>query len=279
MKLNSAADLQQISLFKKQLWGYYAQAARHDLPWRQFEADGTIDPYKVLVSELMLQQTQVGRVIPKYRQFLQVFPGISSLAQAELGDVLRVWQGLGYNRRAKYLWQAARAVHSAGSFPKKPAELVALPGIGANTAGAILAYAYDMPTLFIETNIRTVYLYHFFRDVQNVSDTTIRSMLEQTLDRNRPREFYWALMDYGTYLKATVKGVHKASKHYTLQTRFEGSKRQLRGKVLHALAVSGPMSTETLSTHVADERFESVMADLLAEGLISRSENWYHLGE
>lgn len=275
----SAISLEQTDNFQKRIWDYYRRAGRHDLPWRQPEPDGAFDPYKILVSEIMLQQTQVTRVLPKYGQFLQAFPTVASLAQAELGDVLRIWQGLGYNRRAKYLKQAAQAVSGQGQFPHDLAGLVALPGVGANTAGAVLVYAYNLPALFIETNIRTVYLYHFFRDVQNVSDAVIRDILTQTLDQDRPREFYWALMDYGTYLKASVKGVNKASKHYMRQSSFEGSRRQLRGKVLRVLAASGPMSAAMLSEYIADERFDSVAADLVAEHLIDNANGIYHLSK
>jgi A/G-specific adenine glycosylase len=122
--------------FLEILWKFYAQSGRGSLPWRQPEPDDSFDPYKIMVSELMLQQTQVARVIPKYQSFLEQFPDVQSLAMADLSDVLRVWQGLGYNRRAKFLWQAAGAIDVLGNFPTTYEELVKLPGIGSNTAGA-----------------------------------------------------------------------------------------------------------------------------------------------
>jgi A/G-specific adenine glycosylase len=141
----------------------------------------------LLVSELMLQQTQVARVIPKYQSFLEQFPDVQSLAMADLSDVLRVWQGLGYNRRAKFLWQAAGAIDVLGNFPTTYEELVKLPGIGSNTAGAILAYACNQPVVFVETNVRTVYIHHFFADRIDIHDREILSLVGQTLDREHPR--------------------------------------------------------------------------------------------
>lgn len=150
--------------FSDTVWQYYKAHGRHDLPWRQPEANGELDPYKVLVSEIMLQQTQVSRVIPKFYAFIDQFPALEALAQAPLSDVLKFWSGLGYNRRAKFLWQTAGVVvtNHAGRLPQDSRELVTLPGIGYNTAGALLAYAYNRSVVFVETNIRTVFIYHFF---------------------------------------------------------------------------------------------------------------------
>jgi A/G-specific adenine glycosylase len=155
--------------FLEALWEHYARVGRGALPWRQPEGDGSFDPYKVMVSELMLQQTQVNRVIPKYTEFLQRFPTVQALSAAELGDVLRAWQGLGYNRRAKFLWQAAQQIDQLGQFPNTLQDLVKLSGIGVNTAGAILAYAFNQPAVFVETNIRTVYTHHFFEDRTDIA--------------------------------------------------------------------------------------------------------------
>jgi A/G-specific adenine glycosylase len=264
------------SLFLETLWGYYDRHGRHDLPWRQTELNGQIGPYKIMVSELMLQQTQVGRVIPKYDQFLQAFPTISDLAAAEVGDVLRAWQGLGYNRRAKFLWQAARVVAALPNFPTEQTELIKLPGIGVNTAGAIRAYAFNQPVAFVETNIRTVYIYHFFEGEIEISDKMILATLERTLDVERPREFYWALMDYGTHLKATVGNLSTLSKHYVKQSTFMGSKRQVRGQVIRLLG-SGPQLLAELEREVTDERLEVVLAELVNEGLIRVEHSVYAL--
>lgn len=259
--------------FLDQLWQYYADHGRHDLPWRQ-----TADPYAIMVSEIMLQQTQVGRVIPKYEIFLNQLPTIEQLAEAPLGDVLRLWSGLGYNRRAKFLWQAAIQTMEqyAGNLPADVTELTKLSGIGPNTAGAIMAYAHNQPVIFLETNVRTVYIHYFFADQDKVPDAEIKARLEETLDRERPREFYWALMDYGTYLKQTAGNAGRRSATYTKQSTFAGSRRQLRGQVLRSLA-DGPQTAEQLTQQINDARLESVLQDLVNEQLIIKQNDRYRL--
>lgn len=264
--------------FNEILWVYYAAHGRHDLPWRQPELDGTFNPYKILVSELMLQQTQVKRVIPKYHEFLMKFPTSARLAAAPLADVITLWSGLGYNRRAKFLWQAAQIIEQDfnSRFPTDFADLVKLPGVGKNTAGAIEAYAFNQPTVFIETNVRTVYIHHFFRDQSDIPDAAIHELLQMTLDTEQPREFYWALMDYGSYLKQTVGNVSRYSKGYVKQSTFKGSRRQVRGQVLRALA-SGSMTEQELAAGISDDRLPTVLQDLVAEQLIVQRDGHYDL--
>lgn len=250
----------------------YHSCGRYDLPWRLPEADGSFDPYKILVSEIMLQQTQVPRVLPKYQAFLREFPTVQALAAAPLGAVLVAWQGLGYNRRAKYLWQAAQTIAGdfGGAFPGTQQELTKLPGVGSNTAGAVMAYAYNKPVAFIETNIRTVYIHHFFHDQTNIPDKDILVLVAETGKAyGSPREFYWALMDYGTYLKQTVGNKSRASMSYAKQSKFAGSVRQLRGKVLRALG-AGPLDEAALIKLLSDERTHMVLAALADEGMVRR---------
>lgn len=265
--------------FRETVWQYYKNHGRHDLPWRLPEADGRFDPYKILVSEIMLQQTQVGRVIPKYQQFLEQFPSFEALAAAPLDAVLRVWNGLGYNRRAKFLRACAQQVvaERGGELPSTSAQLVKLPGIGPNTAGAILAYALNQPVVFIETNIRTVYIHHFFADQQSISDRLILDLVTQTVPDNA-REWYWALMDYGTFLKQTVGNLNTLSKHYSKQSRFVGSKRQIRGQVLRLLAAR-PQTANELQNAIPDERLPVVLAELTTEGFIVQSGMAYQLSQ
>ena len=284
------------------MWNFYAKNSR-DLPWRSPELDGTFDPYKILVSEVMLQQTQVSRVVAKYQEFIGVFPTVNSLAQASLGDVLRQWQGLGYNRRAKFLHQSAQAVVARydGTVPLQVSALITLPGIGKNTAAAICVYAHNQPLTFIETNIRTVYIHHFFADHQDVEDKDILHKLEKSLQlisdwEEKPemrihsahgtprnpervsyyREWYWALMDYGTYLKSTVGNSNRQSKTYTKQSVFEGSNRQIRGTVLRLLA-DATMGKQQLEAVISDKRLGSVLKDLAAEKLIVEQKGSYSL--
>jgi len=268
-----AADRQHE--FLETLWDFYARNGR-DLPWRQPEPDGSFDPYKIMVSELMLQQTQVPRVLQKYHEFLQRFPTVQALKRADLGDVLRTWQGLGYNRRAKFLHEAAKLVYKLNYFPDTFDDLVKLPGVGVNTAGAILAYAYNQPAVFIETNVRTVYIHHFFADAADIPDKAIRELLDQTLDLENPREFYWALMDYGSHLKATVGNLNKASKHYARQSKFDGSRRQVRGQIIRVLGM-GDRTLPQLREIIADDRLESVLQDLVAEDMVHNNGGAYSL--
>lgn len=271
-----------ISHFLNTVSDYYARHGRYDLLWRQPHGKA-YDPYRIMVSEIMLQQTQVVRVTSKYQEFLSRFPDISSLARSSLGEVLQVWQGLGYNRRAKFLWQAAQAVclQHGGVVPRSTEQLVALPGIGSNTAGAIMAYAWDEPAVFIETNVRTVYIHHFFADSDAITDAEIRPLIIESLLHIQdfgltPREFYWALMDYGTFLKKTVGNLSRRSKQYAKQSAFEGSERQIRGAVLRLLAV-GPCASDTMRQRIADQRLPKVLQDLEQESLIVQRDGVYTL--
>jgi A/G-specific adenine glycosylase len=217
--------------FRKKVLTHYRKQGRHDLPWRK-----TRDAYKVLVSEIMLQQTQVDRVIPKYRAFIKRFPTIKSLAAANAKDVLAIWQGLGYNRRALYMHALAKKVVQdfAGTLPHDVDQLLLLPGVGAYTAAAVAAFASNKPVVLIETNIRTVYLHHFFAQQTQVKDVQILEAVRKTLDDANPREWYWALMDYGNFLKQSGIDNHRSAQ-YSKQSVFKGSLRQVRGEIIKEL--------------------------------------------
>lgn len=244
------------------------------MPWRDAPS-----PYNVLVSEIMLQQTQVSRVVPKFTAFVKRFPDSKTLADASLAEVLTFWNGLGYNRRAKFLWQTAQKVVQdfSGELPQTREQLVTLPGIGINTAGAILAYAYQQPVVFVETNIRTVVIHHFFANSHDaVTDAQIKEIISRTLPTENIREWYWALMDYGTHVKATI-GAHLGRVHgYKKQGTFAGSMRQVRGEVVRAL-VSSPLNDQQLHGVIADERLALALQALQAEGLIIRRGRIWHL--
>jgi A/G-specific adenine glycosylase len=186
-----------------------------------------------VISEIMLQQTQTYRVEPKYQAFLAALPTIQDLAHADLRTVLTLWQGLGYNRRGKFLHMLAQEVmrKHEGVIPDTPELLVQLPGIGKATAGSICAFAFNKPTVFIETNIRTVFLYHFFAGQQGVDDRELFPLVAATVDQENPREWYYALMDYGVHLKKSLPNPSRSSKHHVIQSKFEGSDRQIRGAI------------------------------------------------
>lgn len=252
-----------IHAFQKLIWKFYREHGR-DLPWRK-----SITPYKILVSEIMLQQTQVSRVIPKYKEFLTLFPTAAALAGAVQADVLRAWSGLGYNRRALFLKRASEILAKQKRFPNTAEELTKLPGVGKNTAGAILAYAFNKPTVFIETNIRRVFIYHFFQDKIDISDADILVIVEKTVDAKNPKEWYWALMDYGSFLATQVENPNRKSKSYVKQSKFSGSLRELRANIVKTL-LQKPLAEKKLKEQVRDERFDAVMLGLQKEGFIEK---------
>lgn len=261
--------MSQIALqsFRNKIMSYYRAHGR-DFPWRR-----TKDPYRILVSEIMLQQTQTGRVEGKYIEFLKQFPNFKTLAKAPMRDVLRVWQGLGYNRRALSLKRTAEIVVKkyGGKLPKDEASLVELPGIGPGTAGAIRAFAFNLPSVFIETNIRRVFICCFFSNRRKVSDKEIFPLIKKTLDMKNPREWYWALMDHGSMFgQKEKKNPNTKSAHYTKQSKFEGSNRQLRGRILRLRLANSKISVEEIAERVGwpVERVVIVLRTLKKEGFI-----------
>jgi A/G-specific adenine glycosylase len=255
---------------------WYEKCGRHDLPWRQDH-----DPYKILVSELMLQQTQVARVIPKYLAFIKQYPTITKLAEAQLGDVLRLWQGLGYNRRAKFLFQCAEIVvneHHA-QFPTEYEQLLKLPGIGPYTASAVCAFAFNQPVTLIETNVRQVYIHHFFAAAQEVTDAQLIEKVDRTLPVDDARNWYAALMDYGTHLKAIYGNNTSQVKGYTKQSTFKGSNREVRGAIVRLL-VAGSLTVTDLWSKLdqyEQSKIQPQLDVLLKDSLIIFNKGKYHL--
>jgi A/G-specific adenine glycosylase len=223
--------INQIKEFQHTILSYFDEFGRV-FPWRE-----TNDPYKILCSELMLQQTQTERVVPKYISWIKRFPTAQDLAIANPTEVLTQWSGLGYNRRARFLQNACKTVVNdfQGEFPHTKNELQKLSGVGPYTSGAVSAFAFNNPEVFIETNIRALYIFFFYPKTLAVSDTDLLLLIEQTLYRENPRKWYYALMDYGAELKRKVKNPNRKSAHYTKQAKFEGSLRQARGAILRQL--------------------------------------------
>lgn len=227
----------------------------------------------------MLQQTQVDRVIPKFSAFIKCFPDEITLAKASLADVLSLWNGLGYNRRAKYLHDAAKKITTDyhGVFPSTYENLLTLPGVGKGTAGAILVYAFNQPVVFIETNVRTVYFEHFFTESDRVSDAELTPLIEATIDHHNPRAFYWALMDYGTWLKRHGAGRVALSSHYKKQSPLQGSVREVRGRIMSLLTIQDMTVLGVKKALLADERFDRALAGLIKDGLVSQTNRRLHL--
>lgn len=264
--------------FQAVILRWYREHGRHALPWRRMR-----DPYKILVSEIMLQQTQTERVIPYYKKFFLSFPNAQRLAGASTREVLSLWQGLGYNRRALYLKRAAEKIVSefGGKVPRDLVSLESLPGVGSYTARAVRVFAWNKPEIFIETNIRRVYIHFFFPRRKKVSDAELGRVIAETLYTKNPRAWYWALMDYGAGALKKIPNPNKKSKHYVRQTRFEGSRRYARAKLLVFLldkkTASDKMLADLFKKDQSLKKYHSIeIAQLLEkEGFIEkRKEYW-----
>jgi len=263
---NEGLNARTIRRFRAIIIRYYQTRGR-DLPWRQ-----TKDPYHILVSEIMLQQTQVDRVIDTYRHFITAFPDFASLDRVSLQKVLKIWVGLGYNRRALALKKIAHIVmrEQSGRLPASEALLVSLPGVGKYTASAIAVFAFNQPVILLETNIRTVFLYFFFPNRNDVKDSDIIPLIEKTAPKANPRRWYNALMDYGVMLKKMHLNPNRRSAHYHKQSPFRGSDRQIRGMIVKMLTSGTPMSEKEIIQRIAadPDRVKNVLSQLEEERLV-----------
>jgi len=262
-----------ILAFRQMVLSHYEQYGR-DMAWRN-----TLDPYQILVSEIMLQQTQVERVTVKFPEFIRAFPDFTSLAAASLANVLTVWQGLGYNRRAIALQKCAIRVMNEydGILPADVEILATFPGIGRATASSIAAFAFNTPVVFIETNIRRVFIHFFFNDTDTVNDAEILPLVKKALYRENPRVWYWALMDLGTALKKTIPNPNRRSVHYARQSPFEGSDRKIRGLILKLLLKHAFLEEVEIIGCVGEDpyRVKRMLDALEEEGFIKRWNNGF----
>jgi len=269
----SPDTISSVGRFRKMVLSYYAEHGR-DLAWRR-----TRDPYRILVSEIMLQQTQVERVQEKYPAFIASFPDFPSLAGAPLPEVLAVWQGMGYNRRAISLKKCALRVVGEydGALPQDAEILETFPGIGRATAASICAFAFNMPVVFIETNIRRVFIHFFFGDRDGVDDSEILPVARLALYGEDPRTWYNALMDLGAALKKTTENPNRRSRHYTKQAAFEGSDRKIRGHILRLLLAEKQLTIKDLAGKCREDpaRIARILDGLEAEGFIARTASRY----
>lgn len=276
MDPHDAADLPSadaLEAFRATVWSYFRENGR-EMPWR-----GIDDPYGVLVSEVMLQQTQVARVTDRWTEWMGVFPTIDALAAAPLAAVLERWQGLGYNRRAVALKRCAELVaeHFAGVLPADTALLETLPGIGPATAAAVVNYAYEVPAPFIETNVRAALLHAFFADADDVPDRELRPIVDAVWDAGDPREWGYALTDYGAHLKRTLPNPSRRSRHHVRQSPFEGSRRQKRARLLRAVLGRPGLDADAYAgeTGVATSEALELLGALGGEGFLVRNgEQW-----
>ncbi|MDR3192160.1 MAG: A/G-specific adenine glycosylase [Treponema sp.] len=263
--------------FRAAIYSYYDKEGRQ-FPWRK-----EVYPWGVMVSEFMLQQTQTNRVVAYWNRFMKKWPDPPSLAEASLEDALREWSGLGYNRRCRYLKDCAGKITGeyGGQVPDEPEQLLSLPGIGPYTAGAILCFAYNRPSVFIETNIRAAFLHFFFNGETGVNDREILPLIAEYLDKRNPRRWYWALMDYGAALKRVTVNPNRRSAHYAKQSPFEGSFRQRRGMVLKALVTQGPADLRRLRERsgLGEKELYAVLEALGKESMVAERDGTYRIRE
>jgi A/G-specific adenine glycosylase len=258
------------------------------LPWRNVD-----DPFIVLTSEIMLQQTQVARVLRFWDRWMTAFPTLDALAASSTTDVLEQWQGMGYHRRALAFRQAAQicAHRHRGQLPRDYRELLELPGIGPATAAGVCVFAYGEPQVYLETNVRAVFLHHFFADHDQVSDREIIPLVQETCDRADPRSWYYALLDYGNHLKSILPNPSRRSRHHTRQTTFEGSVRQKRAELLRLILAQSGSTAEMLTDELnrvevlagrdprAISEIKTILASLEREGFLVCQRDAWHIAE
>lgn len=267
--------------FVNRVWEEGAAHTR-DLPWR-----GIDDPYAVMISEVMLQQTQVARVEQYWPRFMETFPTVQTLAEASTATVLQLWQGLGYNRRALSLKRAAETVAESGEdMPQAFADLVALPGIGPATAAGVIAFAYQKPAVYVETNVRAVFIHELFPEENKVPDADLLPFVADVADTVDPRGWYYALLDWGAAIKRSGINPTRVSTAYTRQSTFEGSRRQKRAELVR-IALASPTGISGEEAHallnafegergreqVDDMLFDSLIADLAHEGFLRKQDD------
>lgn len=283
---NPSPTPRQLAEFVARVAGLGAGLYR-DLPWRSRR-----DPYAVLLSEVMLQQTQVARVAARWDAWLERFPTLEALADAPLPPVLEAWQGMGYNRRAIALKRAAeQAVERfGGQLPADEAALRSLPGIGPATAAGVLAFAFGKPSVYLETNVRAVFLHELFADADGVRDSELTPLVREAAEEAarqgiEPATWYYALLDYGAHLKRTLPNPSRRSAHHARQSRFEGSRRQKRAWLLRAVMAdpggdavgyAAALSAHELAAGrdaVPLEDVTAILRDLAEEGFLECDED------
>lgn len=265
----------RVRSFQKKIYNHYNKYGR-PLPWRR-----TRNPYRILVSEIMLQQTQVERVLNKYKEFLAAIPDFASLARVPLRDLLQIWSGLGYNRRALALQSLAKRVltNYQGKLPSDPEKLMALPGVGKYTAGAVAAFAFNKPVVFIDTNIRRVFINEFFCNQESIRDDELFPLVAQTIDKRNPRLWYNALMDYGSALKHVQINPNRKSAHYIRQKHFENSNRHVRGMILKMLLKESMLTVAEVvkKTKMDRGQIKINLVQLYKEGFIQKKRSGFFI--
>jgi len=263
---------EMIQQFQKKVLSFY-QKQKRDLPWRN-----TTDPYKILLSEFMLQQTQVVRVVPFYERWITKWPTIHALASASRAEVLKMWMGLGYNTRAIHLHKAAQKIVSKhkGDVLKAMKHYKEIPGVGKYTSHAVQIFATNDNLVTVDTNIRRIFI-HEFHLPETITEKELWKLAEQCLPPGKSRDWHNALMDYGALsLTAQKTGI----KPKTQQSRFEGSDRQIRAQILRRL-LKGTTTLLDLQNTIGVEpiRLQRILRKMMDEQLLIKKQNRYQLKE
>lgn len=242
-----------------------------DLPWRR-----TRNPYHILVSEVMLQQTQVSRVLPKYTEFLAAFPDVYSLAAARPAEVLTLWRGLGYNRRALYLQKAAKVIVAdyTGVFPDSETALIKLPGLGLYTARAIMVFAFEKNVAMVDTNIRQIITHYLFGGLPQ-KEKLIQETADKLVPPGRAWEWHQALMDFGALAMAKEKKTMHIVKK---QAPFKDSDRYYRGRIIDVLRVGSAKELPLVADFVREYGktpafFHRIIDGLMKDGLLVKKKS------
>lgn len=273
-----SSDTQSLKEFSSFILSFYEKHGRV-FAWRQ-----TSDPYRIHLSEVMLQQTQTSRVQPKYELFLSLWPTFKELSEATLEELLFNWKGLGYNRRALNLRKSARLTEQWGwTIPNDPKAIASLPGVGKATSAALLAFCYQERSIYLETNIRRVLLTCFFHECEGVKDKELEALLGELASlQSDIKSWYYALMDYGVLLKHLLPNANTRSAHYTKQGTFEQSNRQIRGALIHLLSDTGGKDERALHSILnafEPERITYCLKQLQREGFVQERQGVYRISE
>ena len=249
--------------FHKKIFSWWAKNKKQ-YPWRE-----TSDPYTIMVSEFMLQQTQASRVIPKFNLFLKKFPDLESLANNTDREVLALWSGLGYNRRAIWLKEAPQYIIELGYFPQENRILKKIRGIGEYTSRSIPIFAFNVDIATVDTNIRRILIHEGFA-TEETNEKELFKIAEQLLPLHRSRDYHSALMDYGaTLITAKKTGI----KPKTMKGKFKGSTRESRGKIIKLLLQNEKLSKAELSKKLGKKDIENILNSLAKDQLIDKDSN------
>ena len=263
--------------FQKKIFQWW-KVNKRDLPWRH-----THDPYKILVSEVMLQQTTVSRVLTKYPVFIKAYPTVKDLANASSGDILRIWKGMGYNRRALYLLQTAKTIHEKyyNKFPISEQLLSKLPGLGKYTARAVLVFAFRKDIAMVDTNIRQILTHFFFHDKPQ-SEKIIQELADQLVPIGKSWEWHQAMMDYGAMNASEWRRPERSRRMERKPTPFKETNRYFRGRIIDLLREKSYKEKELIENLYLEYGKDKIFyIDLLKklekDGLVVQKNNFWSL--